>query len=180
MSESITKLLKNKKVSFVIFAIGILGILLIFVSDIFASSKENGTTQIETKLSEDDYCAQIEDKISSIVKSLTGNDNSEVIVTLESSYEYVYLNEKDLSNDYTNDNDTSTKKKDNSSEKYIIVEDSDGNENGLLVTTLSPKIRGVVIIYEGIGADISESIKSAVMAALDISSSKVYVSKSSK
>ena len=108
---------------------------------------------------------------------MTGNENVQVIVTLDSSYEYVYLNEKDLSNDYTNDGEESTKKKDNSSEKYIIVEDSSGNERPLIVTTLSPKIRGVVIIYDYNGVQIDDEIKSAVMAALDISSSKIFVSK---
>ena len=68
------------------------------------------------------------------------------------------MNEKDISNDYTNENNAETKKKDNSSEKYIIVEDSSGNERPLIVTTLSPKIRGVVIIYDYNGVQIDDEI----------------------
>ena len=179
MSNSLKILLNNKKVSMTIFVVGIIGILLIFISDILDDDNQNkvDTNQIN-QLSENEYCSLIEDKISKIIKSMTGNDNSKVIVTLDSSYEYVYLNEKDISNDYTNENDTETKKKDNSSEKYIIIEDSSGNESALIVTTLSPKIRGVVIIYDYDNGIIDDEIKSAVMAALDISSSKIYVSKS--
>ena len=163
----------------IIFVVGIIGILLIFISDTFNDESEKNSEKTPSiELSENEYCSLIEDKISKIIKSMTGNDNSKVIVTLESSYEYVYLNEKDISNDYTNENDTETKKKDNSSEKYIIIEDSSGNESALIVTTLSPKIRGVVIIYDYNGVVIDDEIKSAVMAALDISGSKIYVSKS--
>ena len=175
MATNLKSLLKNKKVSFAIFIIGILGILLIFISDLFSGNTKEKTVS-EKVYSEDEYCTEMESKIKNIVQTMTGNENVQVIVTLESSYEYVYLNEKDLSNDYTNEKDTSTKTKDNSSEKYIIVEDSDGNESGLLVTTLSPTIRGVVIIFKGNGVDLSEEVKSAVMAALNISSSKIYVS----
>ncbi len=174
MKNSLKQLLKNKKVSGIIFAIGIIGILLIFFSSTFESKEEN--VPRTTAFSEQEYCAGMEEKIKNLVSTMTGNQNVQVIVTLDSSYEYVYLNEKDLSNDYTNEGDEATKKKDNSSEKYIIVEDSAGNENGLVVTTLAPSIRGVVIIYGGNGTDISENIKSAVMAALDISKNKIFVS----
>ena len=161
-----------------IFVVGIVGILLIFISDTFAKNDKNESAIItENDLSESEYCSLIESRIAEIIKSLTGNDNTNVIVTLDSTYEYVYLNEKDISNDYTNENNSETKKKDNSSEKYIIVEDSSGNERPLIVTTLSPKIRGVVIIYDYNGVQIDDEIKSAVMAALDISSSKIFVSK---
>ncbi len=164
-----------------IFIIGIAGIFLIFISDFFGGNDTEKTSQkVDIELSENEYCSMIESKVEEILKSMTGNNESKVIVTLDSSYEYVYLNEKDISNDYTNENNSETKKKDNSSEKYIIVEDSSGNENALIVTTLSPKIRGVVIIYHYDGGDISDEIKSAMMAALDISSSKIYVSKSNK
>ena len=80
-----------------IFVVGIIGILLIFISDIFDDDNQNkvDTNQIN-HLSENEYCSLIEDKISKIIKSMTGNDNSKVIVTLDSSYEYVYLNEKDI------------------------------------------------------------------------------------
>lgn len=175
MANSLKVLLKNKKVSFAIFIVGILGILLIFISDIFSGGSKE-TSVSENVYSEEKYCNEMESKIKNIVQTMTGNENVQVIVTLESSYEYVYLNEKDMSNDYTNENDSSTKKKDNSSEKYIIVEDANGNENGLLVTTLAPTIRGVVIIFDSNRNDISEEVKSAVMAALNISSSKIYVS----
>lgn len=173
MKNDILLLLKNKKISTAIFAVGIIGILLIFMSGYLGSDKNKETNK--TDFSEDEYCSKIENKIKNIVTSMTGNENVQVIVTLDSSYEYVYLNEKDLSNDYTNDGEESTKKKDNSKEKYIIVEDSNGNENGLIVTTLAPTIRGVVIIYDG-NSSLNEGIKSAVMAVLNISKNKIYVS----
>ena len=88
-----------------IFVVGIVGILLIFISDTFAKNNKNEPViNTETDLSESEYCSLIESKIAEIIKSLTGNDNTNVIVTLDSSYEYVYLNEKDISNDYTNEN----------------------------------------------------------------------------
>ena len=99
MSNSLKLLLNNKKVSMTIFVVGIIGILLIFISDTFNDESEKNSEQTPSiELSENEYCSLIEDKISKIIKSMTGNDNSKVIVTLESSYEYVYLNEKDISN----------------------------------------------------------------------------------
>ena len=93
-----------------IFVIGIIGILLIFISDMFIKDDTNEVSiRPDVNLSESEYCSLIESKITEIIKSLTGNDNSKVIVTLDSSYEYVYLNEKDISNDYTNENNSETK-----------------------------------------------------------------------
>lgn len=176
MNMNLQSLLKNKKISTAVFIIGIAGILLIYLSGLFGSSSKP-VTQSNNVLSEDDYCKRIEDSINKLTVSITGSENVQVIVTLNSSYEYIYLNEKDLSNDYTNDGDVTTKKKDDSSEKYIIVEDSAGNEQGLVVTTLMPTVRGVVIIYGGQEKEaVTQRIQSAVMAALGISKSKIYVS----
>ena len=59
----------------------------------------------------------------------------------------------------------------------MIVKSADGSEGPLLVSELMPQVRGVAVICEG-GYDetVSEEINNAVTAALNITSTRVYIS----
>lgn len=77
---------------------------------------------------------------------------AQVWVTLESGVEYVYLQEEvrntDTTKDYDEEGVKTLREKDNSEQKYILV-NKNGKEQPLIQKQLEPTVQGVVIVCEG-------------------------------
>ncbi|OJU13870.1 MAG: hypothetical protein BGN88_01700, partial [Clostridiales bacterium 43-6] len=161
-----------------IFIIGIVGILLIFLSTLLPKSVKSSTTN--GLISSEDYVASLEKKIGGMVSDIVGTKKVKVLITLNSGVEYVYANEvkqdtDKMENSQGNDK-KDTQQKDSSEKKYVLVNAPSGGQVALLLTELTPKIRGVVVVCEGgENETISDNIKAAVTTALDIPSTSVCV-----
>ena len=168
MKEKIAKLLADKKTSKIILILGIVGIVLIFVSGITGDSSEE-SLPTASEFSETEYLAGLEEDIKQMVFGICGDSTAIVTVTLDTGMVYEYANEiKQKGTDEQN-------KTSNESEKtYITVRDKSGAETPLVITSYMPKVRGVSVICNA-NDDDTEKIKNAVSAALDISSRKIYI-----
>lgn len=174
--EKLLKLIKGEKAGRWIFAIGALGIALIFLSGFF--EPKVAETAAVTHSTGQQYSEQLEQKIGNIVCGITGDKKVKVAVTLESGSEYVYANNTNKSTDLATTEageQTTTKQNDSTKEEYIIINSGNG-EQALVVTERLPKIKGVVIVADGVDDEQTrQSIITAVTTVLDISSRKVYV-----
>lgn len=172
---------KNTKFVTVIVAIGLIGIVLILLSDLVkpkTSEEKQSDTQIKY-VSLDEYENRLEQGLAEIISSINGAGKTRVLLTMESTVEQVYATNKNLSQDNSTnvDNSNSSSDKDIQAETtYITVELSDGTEETVLVKEIQPKVRGVLVVCAG-GDDsiVKGKIIDAVTKALDISSSKVSV-----
>jgi stage III sporulation protein AG len=177
--EKIKELLRSQKAGKIIFAAGVIGIALIFLSTVIggSSSSDNSKKSVSTEQITDAvaYTQALEEKISALVTQITGNKNVSVMITLTSSSEYVYANGVNQTTDVTNDAAGKSQQKDDTEQNYIIVEDADGGEKALIVTELMPTVKGVVIVSGTNSAEINEQITTAVMTALDITRKRVCV-----
>lgn len=164
----------SKKNNNLIFILAIVGIALVFISSIdFDFSNKSKSRDV-------DYESELEKKVESVVCKITGERKVEVFITLESSEEIVYADKIKSSNNVTEDNqgDDKTKlnEKQDKEQNYIIIEDSQGGQQALVVTTLSPTVRGVVVVSNYADNEaVCESIVNAVTTALNISNKKVCV-----
>ncbi len=149
----------------VIFFLGLAGILLIYLSSMFPHS-EDKSARTDTVDSASAYCAELEDKVRALVSGITGSKNISVVITLDSGKQYIYADEGRT---------TTTDDSDDRQQSYTIIKSADGEENGLLVTEYLPQVRGVAIVCDALSGEAKERVCSAVMAALDISSKKIYV-----
>lgn len=152
---------------------GLCGILLIFLSGLSSEEKEK-----EVKVNEfsvEEYRLSLQEGIEKIVSDITGSGKVEVVVTLESSIRYNYAESVEESKAEKNDKESQSL--DNElKEGYITVKTADGGEEALLVTARMPEIRGIAIVCEGGDNEIiNQKIQNAVMAALDITSKRVYI-----
>lgn len=165
----ISSFLSGKNSMKIILILGFLGIALIVGSEFFTSKQ---SAKPEEPKSTVDYAQVLEAKISAVVTAITGEQNPQVMVTLESSSQFVYAKE----NREKNSENGSEKAEKESEEKYIIVKNADGDQEALLVTELQPEIKGVVIVsrYAGNSA-VKENLINAVKTALDLASNKVCV-----
>lgn len=175
LEKSKTALQEIKKKPRALMALGLIGILLIFLSTCSDGEEKNEKSLVTGTVSAEEYRLSLEKSVKSIVKQITGDSNATVLVTLESGVRYSYADSTETASSNTQSG-TSAAESVNSAHSYITVRTADGGEQALLITELMPKIRGVAIVC--IGGDneiIAEKIKGAVTAAFDITSKRVYI-----
>lgn len=167
--QQLIKKFNLDKKTIIILISGFLIIILIMVSELnFDTETEN----VESEISDEEYCDHLENKIKSFIEKIDGAGKTEVIITLAETTEYIYATDDKDTRKNNNNTDDSTVQKD-----YVIIENNN-NDVGLLIKTIEPKIRGVAISCEG--ADdikVQEQIYSTVEALLDIKTSNISISK---
>lgn len=167
-----------------IVALGIIGAVLIALSSFLPSSKAKPNVGSSGTMSAQEYTQQLEQRILDIVSSIEGAGQTKVLITLENSAEYVYAQQQRITTDNTesiqNDN-TKVDEKSTSENTYIFVENENGRKQALIETVVEPRIKGVVILCEGAGnSQVEYRVLNAVTTALNISSTKVCITKISR
>lgn len=171
MKEKIEALLKNKKIDSIIFILGIVGVVLIFLSTFFPKNNTKTTSEIkETSFSAEEYRAAIENQIKQIVSGIAGDSSAVVTVALETGMNYIYADETKQNTEKESD-----RQSEETEQTYITVTQADGTETPLILTEHMPKIRGVAIVCRINSEQTAEEIKNAVMAAFDLTSKRVYI-----
>lgn len=162
--------IKKDKKRLSIIAVAMVGIILIVIS----SSTEKDTEEQEqsetssVQFSESEYTLQLEQKLSEMISALYGAGRTKVVVTLDCDYETVYARDGSFSKDEESSDEKS---------EYIII-DSSQEEGGLVLKTVTPKVRGVAVLCEG-GDDpyVEEQISEMLSALLNLGSNHISVSK---
>lgn len=165
----------------IVFVAGIIGILLLFLSS-FLGGEKGSAKEIAATSSDatEQYVQNMEKELEDIVYKLLGDKNVSVMITLKSGMQYIYAGETKTDTGLTEDKNGSDSLKkeqsDTNEQSYIIVKDSDGNEQPLLITEVMPQVKGVVVICSG-GDDknVQKAVQDAVVTVLDISENKVCV-----
>lgn len=176
MNDTILKKLQKLRSPKILIFVGLLGILLIFLSTLGGDSPESKKKGDDTSVfTVDEYRERLEEDISSVVGDITGSSKVSVVITLESGIKYSYADTREeISADKTSDQSLTTENE--IKEGYITVKNSDGSEEALLITAEMPQVRGVAIVCEGGDNEvINEKIQNTVTAALNITSKRVYI-----
>ena len=183
IAAGLAERLKDKKTARILVAAGIAGMLLIMLSGICGGSSEKARPTGAAPVNKDEeYRATIESRLTDMVRSISGDPNATVLVTLETGIQYIYANETKQNIDRTEDNQggsrTKTTEKDLSEQKLIIIDGTAG-EQALLMTEVAPAIKGVVVACAGGNSEYTQSaVISAVTTALDITDKRVCVTTS--
>ncbi|MFI3142140.1 MAG: hypothetical protein R3Y27_07550 [Clostridia bacterium] len=166
----IDKLKQDKKALSIVF-IGLLGLFLITFSG-FSSDDETQDAVIEVNSSSDVYITneELTTQLVALLEQIDGAGTVSAMITFDSSEEYVYA--YDYSEDYEQDDDSSSTKYES---QYIII-NNDSNEDGLVIKSIYPTVRGVAIVCDGAdNAVVKSRIISTVSALFDISQTKISV-----
>lgn len=161
-----------------IIAAGLLGMLLILLSEFWPKSQQ--TVLAGTTITSEEFVQQTEQRLTEIVRNIEGAGENQVMVTLENGVQYVYATEQKANSNRVEDTgDTSSRisQQDDTEESVIVVDGGDGRD-GLLVTELQPVVKGVVVVCEGGDQEeVRQRVSDAVTTALNITSRRVYVTK---
>ncbi|MGN1111928.1 MAG: hypothetical protein ACI4RP_01875 [Acutalibacteraceae bacterium] len=182
IKSRLSKLLKDDKIKKLIIVLCIGGIALIFLSTFFggaAGSQQDSQQsapegQVCTNLSE--YKKTLETDLKNIISKIDGVGTADIFLTLDSGSESVYaVNKKQDTSTGENKNDESI------DAQYCSLRKSDGSESGMLLKIIEPDVRGVLVVCDGgDSSTIKERVLEAVTKALNISSARVCVTKSSQ
>lgn len=165
--EKFLKKIKEDKRVLIIIAVGVLGMALIFLSELKPASK--GTVKADES-SAASYEEITEQKLRALVESIEGAGRAEVMLTFDSSKEEVFA--KDTDEDVEKREKETAQKTKN---KYIIVENDKG-ENGLITKSVYPRVCGVAIVCDGADDSvIKQRIVETVSALFDINSTNISV-----
>ncbi len=157
---------ENKKIAFVV-ALGIIGMVLIFVSGLDPGEKKESA---EAAVSRETYEQEVEQRLKRLIESIEGAGKAEIMIVFESSQESVFA--RDLSEDVEEAQKDNSRK---TEDKYVIVENN-GSESGLLTKAVYPKVSGVAVCCDGASDSvIRQRIIETVSALFDINSTNISV-----
>lgn len=150
----------------IIVSIGIVGIVLILLSELVptnVTSNENTTARDYSQ-----YVEQLENDTASIISSISGVGKCKIMITLVETDENVFAQNKDES---YSDSSNSSKS------EYVLYEDNN-NDTPILIKQYLPKVNGVVVVCQG-GDDVvvRQRVVSAISSLYSIPSNKISVSK---
>ncbi len=171
MNERLKEIFSKFKKGKALLLIGIVGIVLIGASS-FLPSNNTCAKNESTSLGAQEYCRALEKKVKNTVSAITGSDDVNVAITLESGVKYSYADEVE-NNSTEKVQSSATDKTDELRSSYITVKLADGSESALLITEFMPEIRGVTVVCGG--SDRDEEIENAVIAMLGITSRRLCV-----
>ncbi len=169
MNERINAFFKARGIKIIVF-LGLAGMALILFSDIFSGSKKKTTQTVhndDISVAEyQSFVSEMEERLERTLEKINGVGKTDVMITAAGSGEYVYAK------DEKTDSDSGSISKD---EKYVIM-GGNGEKKALVRKIDNPEITGVVVVCEGGESNvIREKIYSAVSAAFNIPSQKIYV-----
>ena len=157
--------------------LGAVGVLCICLSEWLPQKKVETTEKVQTA---EQYCEQVEHRLSALLEKMEGVGACQVYVTLESGVEYVYATAQKENADYVKDSDANGEKvseKADSEQDVVIIDSADG-KTGLLLTEIQPTVKGVVVVCDGGDTDaVVQRVTAAVTTALNISARRVCVTK---
>lgn len=174
------QILQSKKAVPIIAVIGLIGIFIIFLGDMLPKNKTETPKSTQTTFEDDEYLKNLKLDIEQLVLSITGEEEAQVVITLETGTEYVYATEKNIDTgikeNKQSEGNYNNETSDKTQESYIIINNGTG-EQPLIISTISPKIRGVSIVCaSGFSEEVCSEIKNAIAILCNISEKKISVS----
>lgn len=165
-----------------IVALGVLGILLLFLSQCAATSGTKKADAENTMVSTEEYTKTLEKKLTSLLGGIEGVGKAQVMVTLESSAQMIYATEDKVQTEHMQDVSGEDKKKeqvsDNTQSSLVLVDRGSGQKQPLIKTQVEPTVKGVVVVCPGADSKVvTARIVDAVTTALGIGANKVCVAK---
>ncbi len=167
-------------------ALGIAGMLLIMLTGLWPDIGGREAAAQDTGGTLTTYAQQTEQRLTEILKQVKGVGAVHVMVTLENGVEYRYAADEKQSGDsvftYADGGAAPSKvqEKEDRQQSYILV-DSTGGKKPLVLTELSPRVKGVVVVCSGAGNPvIRQRVTDAVTTALGVTSLQVCVIQSAE
>lgn len=169
---------KEKSKIMILIILFIIGLILIFGSNLFLKDDKEDVKNTETEstsLTTGEYKLQLENNIKNTLKKVEGVGRVDVTVTLSKQIDKEVIYNESTSGSVNESNDTLTSKQESVSKDAVMVKEG-SNQKPYTVSGEYPEVVGVVVVCEGAGNSNTEYyITQSVQALLNISSYRVVV-----
>lgn len=157
----------KEKLLKIAFISGIIGIIIIFVSDFLPFDKQetnkNGCVDISS------YKSDLQEEIETMLEKIDGVGRVEVMITFSGTEEYIFAEEIKASK--------SDKFSSQMQNEFVLIE-KNGEKEALISKVNNPQISGVVVVCDGGDSDkVCESVYRTVSTVLGIPTKNIYVTK---
>ncbi|QKY69301.1 stage III sporulation protein AG [Lentibacillus sp. CBA3610] len=189
----------SKKAGYII-VIGLMGLLLIIIGNIFSSTEadddeppiQNNQDNVEEQTSDETFSdnssetsnvgeieTSYEDDLQNMLNQIQGVSETEVMVNLESTREKVFEKNLISNQQLTEESDTNGGTRDiedTQEESQVVLVNQGDKEVPLIVRTEKPDVRGVFVVAQGVDhATVEEWVVEAVSRVLDVPTHRVSV-----
>jgi len=177
-------LLKNKKVLLILGGVGVLLLLnpltLIQSQSPGITPKQAESVVVNTEQSAlNQYESMYEQKLEEILNTVKGISDVQVMVTIDSSEEMVFAQNTQENEQTQGETDTKGGKRDVTQidkQGNIVMVKQNGREEPVVIKTIKPKIRGVVVAAQGVEQVRAQAlITEAVQRALDVPPHRISI-----
>jgi stage III sporulation protein AG len=186
MNAKVQTVLKNKKM---LWALGGLGLLLLFNPLAFLSGEPKGQKKVtgepqtvvtnDSRTAMQEYERLYEQRLTEILSTVRGVSEPSVMVTIDSSEEIVYAMNQQSSKQQNQESDTKGGTRGTTSfdeSGNIVMTKQNGSDKPLIVKTIKPRVRGVVVTAKGAeDVKIQSLITEAVQRALEVPPHKISI-----
>lgn len=180
LQEKAKPLLQGDRKIRIVLVIGLAGILLILLSELIPRQSAKAETGVQPE-TVSVTAESLEQRLTELVCCIDGAGKARVMITFEDGGESVYAQDTKTQTEQSTrsgESETTSGISEQAEGKYIFVENDSGRKEALLLSSIAPKIKGVVIVCEGADSiRVQEKLVKAVTVALGISSARVYVTK---
>ncbi len=161
---------KAKKYKYILIVIAV-GILLLSINITPSPTENEATTSLDEQQQNNQTVENLELKLTELLSSIDGVGEIKVMITLESSKEYIYASEQKTTHDQS---DETSYKQD--SETNIIIVDNQEGKSAIPIKVNEPSVKGVAIVCEGAGdIMVKSSVIEATKSVLGIGSNRISV-----
>lgn len=169
-SKLVNDMRSNKKLAVCICA-ALAGVVLIAVSETDISKDKKTYVNADTTEYQQYSQEVLKKELAEFLENIDGAGRVEVMINYESTQEKIYA--CDTSENISKSDEE--KQERNYKSEHIIIK-TDGNENGLTVKEIYPKIRGIAVVCDGgNNSVIKEQITSTLCALFNINSTRISV-----
>jgi stage III sporulation protein AG len=173
VKELFKKLSPNKR-NLVLAILAVLAIVFLIFSEFAAeASEEDAEESFQTGVASTEYIKMQEEKLALLLEKIDGAGEVEVMITLESCYENVYLKDSTLKTE-------STKGifKEEQEESFIMAKTGSDTQNGIIIKVYEPVVKGVAVVASGGDKEnVKMAIIETVSAVFNINSTNISVEK---
>lgn len=162
--------LKRDKKTMIILFVGLIGMLLVLISDIGVNNNDNYVSSEDKHIIYSEY--ELSGQIEKLIETIDGAGKCKAMISYNSYEETVYARNENQTSDINGES--------RYNDEYIIL-DSGSNETGLAIKIILPEIKGVAIVCQG-GDDpiVKEQIILSLSALFNISSNRISVAAMAK
>ena len=174
---------RREKLSRIALFLGILGMFLIGLSECGKDAPPANEVRSTDSYAARSTAESLEQQLLRILEHMDGVGEVKIMITMEDSGESYYATEDktDGSSESifgSNGDLNSIQNHSSTEQEYLLVENSSGRKEALLLSRSEPQVKGVIVICDGAdNAVVRSAVTEAVCTVLHISSNRVYVAK---